>query len=139
MLTEIANVKQIHDEGFRRWFTDEQFDLIIWYARESGEVDHITGFQLCYDKVETERALTWRKASGFVHETVDDGENPGYIGMTPVLHGGGTFDRSMPARFRDACAGIPQKLTYFLLGKLEEYNAQSAMEKDLSEIAESAR
>jgi hypothetical protein len=52
MLAEIRDVRQIPGEGFRRWFSDGDFDLIVWYA--GGE---IAGFQLCYDKGRRERAL----------------------------------------------------------------------------------
>ena len=31
------NVRQIQGEGFRRWLTDEDFDLIIWYKNDDGE------------------------------------------------------------------------------------------------------
>ena len=44
MLQEWKQARQRPEEGDRRWFRDERFDLIIWY--ESGV---IVGFQLCYD------------------------------------------------------------------------------------------
>jgi len=31
MLVEHAHVRQIHGEGYRRWFADDYFDLIVWY------------------------------------------------------------------------------------------------------------
>ena len=31
MLVEYRNVRQIRGEGHRRWFSDEYFDLIVWY------------------------------------------------------------------------------------------------------------
>ena len=34
MLTEIQNARQIAGEGVRRWFTDDYFDLIVWYGEE---------------------------------------------------------------------------------------------------------
>ena len=55
MLAEIRNARQIAGEDFRRWFTDEEFDLIVWY----GDDRSLVGFQLCYDKQDRERALTW--------------------------------------------------------------------------------
>jgi len=55
MLTEIRNARQVEGEGFRRWFTDDYFDLIVWY----GDQNAMIGFQLCYDKQGKERALTW--------------------------------------------------------------------------------
>ncbi|QEN08583.1 hypothetical protein EXM22_11525 [Oceanispirochaeta crateris] len=56
MLVEIENVRQVPGEDHRRWFLDENTDLIVWYD-SSGE--KITGFQLCYDKKSVQRCLTW--------------------------------------------------------------------------------
>jgi hypothetical protein len=73
MLVEIRNTRQIEGEGFRRWFTDEFFDLIVWYD----EKRTLVGFQLCYDKEGRERALTWTREHGFQHNRIDDGEVTG--------------------------------------------------------------
>jgi len=45
MLKEFKEVRQ-HDEGFRRYFFDEWFDLYLWYDKENGD---LRGFQLVYD------------------------------------------------------------------------------------------
>ncbi len=42
MIVEKKDARQIENEGFRRWFTDDFFDLIVWYENKE-----ITGFQLC--------------------------------------------------------------------------------------------
>jgi len=34
MLSEIEHTRQIPNEGYRRWFTDESFDLIVWYMND---------------------------------------------------------------------------------------------------------
>ena len=47
MLSEIKNARQVPGEGKRRWFRDDDFDLIIWYD----DSDTVFGFQLCYDKL----------------------------------------------------------------------------------------
>ena len=60
MLNEIANLRQISEEGHRRWFTDSYFDLIVWYERDGAT---LAGFQLCYDKEGEERALGLRISS----------------------------------------------------------------------------
>ena len=64
MLEKLGNVpQQARVKGFRRWFADEEMELILWYA-ESGE---LTGFQLCYDVPRKERAFTWKKEQGLTH------------------------------------------------------------------------
>jgi len=91
MLAEIQETRQIEGEGFRRWFTDEKLDLIIWYREAGGE---ITGFQLCYDKDRDEKALTWTREGGFVHERVDSGEAKGYGHKgTPIMVADGEFNK----------------------------------------------
>jgi hypothetical protein len=90
MLAEIAEVRQVEGEGYRRWFTDPDFDLIVWY--ETAERSHVLGFQLCYDKRRRERCVTWRESGSVQHHLVDDGENPFSAKMTPVLVSDGIFD-----------------------------------------------
>lgn len=63
MLKETPSVRQILGEPRRRWFGDEDFDLIIWYASD----DSILGFQLCYDRDARYRALSWLKGKGYKH------------------------------------------------------------------------
>ena len=58
MLKEIEGVRQIPEDGPRRWFVDENMDLIIWYTED---LSSITGFQLCYDKKSVQRCLTWQR------------------------------------------------------------------------------
>jgi hypothetical protein len=71
MLRELKKVSQIPAEPRRRWVSEEYFDLIEWYSTD----DDIIGFQLCYDKDNNERALTWKKSSAYTHHRVDDGES----------------------------------------------------------------
>ena len=80
MLKEYLQVRQIEGESKRRWFSDDYFDLIVWFD----EQDEITGFQLCYDIHHVQRAVTWQKDSGFSHHKIDDGENrPGKAKASP--------------------------------------------------------
>ena len=115
MLSEIRNPRQIEGEGRRRWFTDDYFDLIVWYDL-SGE---LAGFQLCYDKARTERALTWRRDQGYSHERVDEGEIPGRAKMSPVLVPDGAFPRNGVAeRFFEASAQIDPEIRELVYDRL---------------------
>ncbi len=117
MLVEFNNVRQIPDEGLRRWFKDEEFDLIVWY-----ENDEITGFQLCYNKLKEEKALTWFKSGSYIHNKIDDGEEPYCNKMTPVLVQDGVFDKTKIAeKFKRHAGNIEPGLGDFVYNKLLDY------------------
>ena len=118
MLTEFKEVRQIEGEGTRRWFKDEYFDLIVWYDDNS----KLEGFQLCYDKMRNERALTWRRGDSYVHNRVDNGELTGEFKRTPVLVSDGAFDTdSINSRFEKAAIGINGEIAEFVSEKISNY------------------
>ena len=136
MLTERSSVRQIPGEGYRRWFADGTFDLIVWYSEkfQSNEnFTHIFGFQLCYDKTGSERALSWREDGGFTHEMVDDGESPGYAKMSPTLSAGGIFDPSVIEDFEKVCRNIDRGIADIVSSKLYEYGTKKV---ELMQLAE---
>ena len=125
MVSEVQRARQIPGEGFRRWFTDQYFDLIVWYEG-SDAAGAIAGFQLCYDKFNRERALTWRKGKGFAHEKVDDGEGPFALQakMTPILLPDGVFDaEGVTRRLREQSAEMDPAVARFILGTLAGYGS----------------
>lgn len=88
MLREIKNVRKIPDEPMRRWFTDEEMDLMVWYSE--GE---IISFQLCYNKQSAEKAVSWAVGNELVHESVDSGESRyGHYKATPILISHRSYD-----------------------------------------------
>ncbi len=120
MLSEIRNPRQVPAEGFRRWFTDEYFDLIVWYNDDG----RLIGFQLCYDKEERERVVTWTLAHGFQHDRIDSGEVPGRAKMTPIIVADGAFNAAPIAeRFKEASANIEPGIASFVSERLNEYPA----------------
>ena len=70
MLREFTRVRQIPGEPFRRWFSSDSCDLIVWY--DSG--DCVRGFQLLYRVGYDNKALTWMRDKGVTHHRIDDGE-----------------------------------------------------------------
>ena len=118
MLREIKDVAQIPGEKRRRWFTDEFFDLIVWYD----EKNDITGFQLCYNKDEDERALTWKWQSSYTHHRVDDGESKPHRKATPILVADGIFDYKVIAdRFKLESKNVERAISEFVLEKILQY------------------
>jgi hypothetical protein len=119
MLSEIPNARQVRGEGPRRWFADDYFDLIVWYD----DAATLVGFQLCYDKLVRERALTWTLEHGYQHNRIDSGEVAGHSKMTPIIVADGAFaPGQVSERFRTASAQIDQGIATFVLDAIAGYS-----------------
>lgn len=118
-MREHRGVRQIPGEPRRRWFTSEEFDLIVRVS----ETGACIGFELCYDKRAHERSLSWSPSSGFSHMAVDSGEpRPGRHKETPILVPGGECDIGGLYRdFRDASHSLPGDIAAFVLHTLERH------------------
>lgn len=116
MLQELPRVRQHGTEPHRRWFSDSEFDLIVWLDSQ----DQIIAFDLCYDKQRQEHVFRWRAAQGLSHLRVDDGEQrAGRHKMTPIYVTDGHFDAAAVARrFSAAGAGVPPGMRNFVLDRL---------------------
>ena len=120
MLIEASEVRQIPGEPRRRWFSDEYFDLIVWFAPEGS----ILGFQLCYDRDEQPRALTWLKGKGYKHDGIDEGDSPLHDShkSAPVLVQDGVFDCSgIRSRFVQASLNLPLLIRMEVLKRIDEF------------------
>jgi hypothetical protein len=117
MLKEWKEVRQRPEEGYRRWFKDDCFDLIVWF--ESGSV---LGFQLCYDTDTNERAITWYATGSYMHAKVDDGEQRFGPKGSPILVSDGIFDAARVAtEFREAASQIDRAIADLVYDRLIGY------------------
>jgi len=123
---EIKDCRQVKGEPFRRWFSADQLDLIVWYDDKGAP----SGFQLCYDNKRVEHALTWKPEIGFQHSAIDDGEsNPGLQHKrTPILVPDGAVDYERLDRlFAQAGGSLPEDVTTLVTEKLHaKMNAPKA-------------
>lgn len=120
MLIEVKDVRQFEGKAFRRWFCDENIDLIVWYGPEKD----ITGFQLCYKKDGSEKALTWKEGAGFSHDGIDGGEDrpPLSYKMTPVLVPDGVMDaKDILALFEKESGEIDPLISSFVRRRILDY------------------
>ena len=119
MFIETHNVHQIKGEPVRRWFTDNDLELIVWLDKQK----RIIGFQLCYEINRKLKALTWHENGGYLHSGIDDGENkPGHHKATPVLIPDGEFDKeNIIKRFALSVASLPVEMTKFVTNKIKEF------------------
>lgn len=127
MLTEFKDVRQRPEEGFRRWFSDAVFDVILWYDREGGE---IRGFQLCYDKRHEERAFTKKKESRILrsHRYVSNGPNfDGANKMTSVLKGdAGKVDEVVLRSLMEEAGDLGPEIATMIVSEIEGWNKSLA-------------
>lgn len=121
MMHEFKELRQYPQDGFRRLFQDDYFELYIWYDKPEGV---IIGFQLVYNKKDDPHALTWHKGKGYMHNLVDDGENaPGGPKKTPVLVPDGMFNTTFISRKFDAASlELEQPIRKLVLEMLGEYS-----------------
>ena len=118
MLLE-PKVSRLHDGALRRrWFTDEQMDLYLWFDA-AGELVRL---QLCYDKLTLERVLHWRQGEGYRHDAIDDGEGVPGKARSPILVMDGPCDvEALLARFRDASLKLDDATFDLVYRRLVEY------------------
>lgn len=118
VLREVINTMQVRGEPRRRWFASHAFDLVVWL----GEGDDVVGFQLCYGKPTSEKALTWRAGGkGLIHMTVDDGESGnGRYKSTPILTPGGEWNAAPLLRdFLQIANLLPAEIKALVVDQLE--------------------
>ena len=64
-------LRELKSRAGQRWFSDADRELFVWLDAEQ----RITGFQLCYDKQSSERAVTWRVGGSVLeHHGIDTGD-----------------------------------------------------------------
>jgi hypothetical protein len=116
VLQEVS-ATQVEHEPSRRWFTDEDFDLVVWFS----DPDSIVGFQLSYDRRGAEQAVTWTTDRGWEHFRVDAGEETPKKNLTPILVSGGSFPREqVVVGFAESSGAIDPAVRAFVLQRLRE-------------------
>lgn len=119
-MIEIRDVRQNANEYFRRWFSDDNFDLFVWYNPE----ETIYGFELTYDKAGCGKAIRWFVDSGFSHYRVDDGDQSSFSFDIPILRlitEGGSEMAQVLSRFEASDEEMPIHITMLVQSKLREY------------------
>jgi hypothetical protein len=118
MLREILHVRQDNVAVKRRWFQDDYFDLWTWQELGEGKT---VAFQLCYDKRNDERALSWRRDHGFDHLRVLTGRATD--DSAALLDGdAGVFPAVIVSRkLKIAGEGLPADVKKFVFHKVKAY------------------
>lgn len=116
-IVEIQGVRQRPDEGFRRWFSNNYFDLVFWYEEEAGE---LTGIQFCYGKPYAEKAFTWERSYKSHHYVSEQNKTSQATG---ILRGNaGNIPETVVNRFLEESPEMDEALKDLILDKIDEYN-----------------
>jgi hypothetical protein len=123
-LVENRSVRQRPEEGFRRWFTNGYFDIIIWYQEQEGP---LTGFQLCYSKNHGEKAFTWHADKTASHYVSDGSDRLGLNRLaTGILTGNaGPVPQQILSRLEQEQGELPQPLLELVLQRVQEFNQRN--------------
>ena len=117
MLKEFPRLRQ-ENQGYRRLFENEQFNLYIWYTVAGGEIQ---GFQLVYFAGDEQKALTWTQTGGYSHNTVD-GWDSSYFNQTPLLVADGQFAKArILAEMKADLLSLEPEISHLVLEKIQHY------------------
>jgi hypothetical protein len=121
MLKEFVNARQHPNEPRRRVFSDDYFDLYVWY----GEREAIVGMQLCYEYQDRGRALTYLNGA-YSHHGIDSGDASPLKNLSPLLVADGTFQKDVIAeKFLGESAQLPQAVADYVLTAIRGYSTGS--------------
>lgn len=117
-------IKKVPGDKPRKWMIDDKLELIVWYWDEKQEKERIFGFQLVYDRMKNEHAVTWNLQHGFLHHSVDQGEDKPGRDRTPMLIPNGPLPKNrLITSFFKRSKEIPQDIRNLVLEKLNEFPA----------------
>lgn len=119
MLKELRSTRQIPGEPLRRWYSDNDTDLITWL-----EQYRVIGFQLLAPHQGDRAVVTWHEGRQPMVAVLDDGEGrPGRPKMTPILSESRTIDiTEVSLHFAAVSTELPPGLTELVQEKLREVN-----------------
>lgn len=119
MLTEWLGASRSDSGAVRRWFVDDDMDLIVWFRDQV-----ITDFQLCYDKRGDQHAITWSDNGSVQHRRVDAGDRPsGRAKSSPVITGvASRAIEELPVRFANRASELDPSMTAFVTKVIQSFS-----------------
>jgi hypothetical protein len=120
MLREISSTRQINVDKSKRWFTDSNMELFIWFKNQMP-----VSFQLSYNKCQLEHSINWNIKTGFTHYLIKPEHRHIRHRISSCYPAERTFDTRATAReFLRASEHINVSLADFIFARLLEYPAQ---------------
>jgi uncharacterized protein (DUF58 family) len=119
MLIEKSHVSQNPREGIRRWFADEEMELIVWQPSAGSEPD---AFHLCYKVGPAEYMLTWNAETGYDHGRIQGSDQSPTRNRAPSLRKDRKLDRrKLLADFVARSPGVESVIAECVAAKILEF------------------
>lgn len=135
MLREISSTHQNNHNQFKCWFTDSDMDLFIWFKNRAPVC-----FQLCYNKRQQERSVSWHIDNGFSHNLIRPKNRNAKYRIPATQSPEIAFDAMAIAReFLQASDHIDTMLADFIFSRLLEYPAQPAICSAQAPVSENSQ
>lgn len=131
MLREITANHQNNHRKIKRWFTDSNMDLFIWFKNQVPVC-----FQLSYNKRQQERSINWHIEAGFTHSLIRP-KNCTAKYRIPATHSPEyAFDAMTVAReFLQASDHIDTALADFIFSRLIEYPGRPSIHSNRAPVS----
>ncbi len=135
MLQEIASTHRINHRKLKRWFTDSDMDLFIWFKNQRPVC-----FQLSYNKRQHEHSISWHIDAGFSHSLIKPEKRHIKYRTPPAASSECecNFNPMSTARdFLQASDCIETTLADFIFARLIEYPGQLEIRSDQALVSRS--
>ncbi len=135
MLQEIASTHRTNRHKPKRWFTNSDMDLFIWFKNQRPVC-----FQLSYNKRQHEHSISWHIDTGFSHSLIKaEKRHTKYrIPSSPSSESKQDFNPVCTARdFLQASDHIQTSLADFIFARLIEYPGQLDIRSDQAPVSKS--
>lgn len=117
MLREIYSTRQNHQHRTKRWFTDANMDLFVWFRNQRPVC-----FQLCYKKCLLEHSISWHIQTGLSHSLIRPEHRHIKYRLPASSAADEKFDATIAAsEFLRASEHIETTLADFIFARLLEF------------------
>ncbi len=121
-LKEDLEVRQRPEEGYRRWYFNDFFDVILWYTNKGGE---IIGFQVCYEKNTTEEKAYTYEFSTQSHHFVSSLNQPislGNLGSALLQGDAGKIPLAVIERLKEESGELSPDELSLIQNQMQKFN-----------------
>ncbi|MDH5388325.1 MAG: hypothetical protein OEY06_07740 [Gammaproteobacteria bacterium] len=131
MLQEIASTHRNNLAKSKRWFTDSNMDLFVWFKNKRP-----VSFQLAYIKEQQEYSINWHINNGYTHNLIKAELRHIKYRKSSIHSSECKFDTAFTARmFLLASNNIETTLADFIFARLMAYPGQLEIHSNLAIVS----